>query len=321
MRTINTLFLTGSHFNPDQEELATLAALFPQIQLTSVSMLDYTPQHIQQAQIIVGLPKAQDLKLATNLRWLQTPSSGVGQYVDPTLYAADPILLTNARGTYGKQIADHIIGMIIAFNHNLLRYHDQMKAKLWKRYFPTKDLWESTLLIIGLGDIGNQLAVRAKAHNLRVLAVKRIKTEKPAWVDELGTEDDLEAFLPQADYVALCAASTSQTEHLLDAKRISLLPHGAFVCNIGRGNLIDEEALVEALQSGHIGGAGLDVTTVEPLPFDHVLWTLPNVLITPHASGLSPSDPHQVFSLFLQNLALYLAEKPLINLVDFTRAY
>lgn len=298
-----------------------LASLYPQVQLTSVGMLDYTPEQIQQAEIIVGLPRPENLKLASNLRWLQTPSSGVGQYVGPALYPAGPILLTNARGTYGKQIADHIIGMIIAFNHNLLRYHDQMQAKLWKRYFPAKDLWESTLLIIGLGDIGTQLAIRAKAHGMRVLAVKRTVHEKPSTVDELGNESDLDSFLPQADYVALCAASTDRTEHLLNARRLALLPQGAYVFNVGRGNLIDEEALVEALQSGHVGGAGLDVTLVEPLPSDHVLWTLPNVLITPHASGLSSSDPHQVFSLFLQNLALYLADKPMVNLVDFARSY
>lgn len=321
MRTINTLFLTGSHFCPDEHELATLASLHPQVQLTSVGMKNYEIMHLREAEIIVGLPNPQDLKNASNLRWLQTPSSGVVQYVNEALYAAGPILLTNARGTYGRQIADHIIALIIGYNHNLLRYHDQMKDMLWKRYFPTKDLWDSTLLIIGLGDIGTQLAVRAKAHGLRVLAVKRTKTEKPCCVDELGTEADLDSFLPQADYIALCAASTDQTEHLLDKRRIGLLKRGSYVCNVGRGSLLDQDALVEALQKGHIGGAGLDVTTPEPLPADHILWSLDNVLVTPHASGLSPSDPHQVFSLFLKNLELYLTEKPLLNLVDFTRAY
>ena len=203
----------------------------------------------------------------------------------------------------------------------LFRSHDQMKTRNWKRHFPVKDLWESTLVIVGLGDIGTQLALRAKAHGLRVLAVKRTATEKPPYVDELGTESELDAFLAQADYVALCAASTQQTEHLLDARRISLLPERAYVFNVGRGNLIDQHALAEALQTGRISGAGLDVTTPEPLPVDHILWTLDNVLITPHASGLSPSDPHQVFSLFLKNLDLFLQDKPMINLIDYSRAY
>ncbi|NLE16456.1 MAG: D-2-hydroxyacid dehydrogenase [Spirochaetales bacterium] len=321
MQTINTLFLTGSHFCPDQEEMESLEALYPQIRVTSTSMSNYSLEQLQQAHIIVGLPKPGDLKHAVNLHWLQTPSSGVSQYVDSSLYAGQPILLTNARGTYGRQIADHVIGEIIAFNHNLLRYHEQMKIKLWKRYFPTKDLWESTLLIIGLGDIGTQLALRAKAHGLRVLAIKRTAAPKPSYVDELGTQEDLDSFLMQADYVVLCAASTDQTEHLLDERRIALLPAGSYVFNVGRGNLLDEQALVRALQSGRIKGAGLDVTTIEPLPQDHVLWTLDNVLITPHASGLSPSDPHQVFSLFLKNLDLYLQNKPLINCVDFARTY
>ncbi len=321
MHTINTLFLTGSHFCPDGDEMAALEAGFPQLQVTSVDMHSYTPGHIKQAQIIVGLPKSEDLKHAANLRWLQTPSSGVFQYVDRSLYANEKVLLTNARGTYGKQIADHVIGQMIAFNHHLLRYHDQMKDRRWKRYFPTKDLWESTMLIIGLGDIGTHLALRAKAHGLRVLAVKRTPGEKPAYVDELGTAEDLDRLLPQADYVVLCAASTNQTEQLLDERRIALLPSHAYLFNVGRGNLLDEEALVHALATKRLAGAGLDVANIEPLPADHVLWTLENVLITPHASGLSPSDPHQVFALFVKNLALFLQGKPMINVVDFSRSY
>lgn len=315
------LFLTHTHFHPDQEEMQQLLASYPQIKVTTLRGATYTKEQLEQAHIIVGFPKPEDLIHATSLRWLHTPSAGVTQYADKALYAREDVLLTNSVGTYGKQIADHVIGMIIAFNHNFLTYHKQMEQKLWKNYFPTHDIWESTLLIVGLGDIGTNLAKRAKAHGMRVVAVKRTATEKPAFVDILGTIDELDTLLGQADYLALCPAYTKETEHLIDAKRLSLLKSSAYLINVGRGALVDEEALIEALETKQLAGAGLDVTQLEPLPSESKLWSLDNVFITPHASGLSPSDPHQVFSLFLTNLERYLNGKQMQNIVDFQRNY
>ena len=315
------LFLTHTHFHPDQEEMHCLLSTYPQLKVTTLKGATYTREQLEQAEIIVGFPKPEDLIHATNLRWLHTPSAGVTQYADKSLYSRKDIILTNSVGTYGKQIADHVIGMIIAFNHNFFTYHSQMLQREWKNYFPTHDIWESTLLIVGLGDIGTNLAKRAKAHGMRVVAVKRTATEKPAFVDYLGTIDELDALLGQADYLALCPAYTKETEHLIDARRLSLLKRSAYLINVGRGALVDENALIEALETGMLAGAALDVTQTEPLPPDSKLWSLDNVFITPHASGLSPSDPHQVFSLFQTNLQHYLAGEQMHNMVDFERTY
>ncbi len=315
------LFLTNSHFDPDPDERAALLSEFTDIDLVSVPLADYPPELVERAEIIVGFPKPEDLVRATNLKWLQTPSSGVGQYMDRALFAHEGVILTNAKGTYGPQIADHVLGMIIGFNHNLFLYHDQMKEQKWYRYVPTKDLWQSTIIIIGLGDIGTNLATRAKAHGMRTIAVKRTMAEKPSSVDELYTIDKLDGVLGQGDYVVLCAASTDETEHLIDAKRLSLMKEGSYLINVGRGSLVDEEALIKALESGHLGGAGLDVTATEPLEKESPLWSLPNVLITPHASGLSYSDPHQVFTLFRENMRRLRDGVPLKNHVDFERGY
>ncbi|WP_332448330.1 D-2-hydroxyacid dehydrogenase [Sphaerochaeta sp.] len=321
MNQVNALLLTHSHFCPDQTELALLAKTYPQIQATIVEGAHYSARQLAQAQIIVGFPKPDDLPNAVNLRWLQTPSSGVAQYMDRSLFVRNDFVLTNARGTYGRQIADHVMGLVIAFNHNLLTYHDQMKQKLWKRYFPLKDIWESTLLVIGLGDLGHHIAKRAKEYGMKVLCVKRTLSEKPAYIDILETIDHLDELLEQADYVVLAAASTTDTENMLNKERLMQMKPGSYVINVARGSMIEHQALVEVLANGHLGGAALDVTDPEPLPPDSPLWTFPNVLITPHASGLSHSDPHQVFTLFLENLGHFFGDGILRNQVDFERKY
>ncbi len=321
MKSPAILFLTHSHFHPDDGELQLFHSLYPHLEVTTLKGTTYTSEQLSKAEIIVGFPKPEDLVHATSLRWLHAPSSGVTQYADKALFARKDVLLTNSSGTYGKQIADHIIGMIIAFNHNFFTYHNQMKERVWKNIFPSHDIWESTLLIVGLGDIGTNLAKRAKAHGMRVLAVKRTPSEKPSCVDALKTIDELDSLLGQADYLALCPAYTKETEHLIDARRLSMMKSTAYLINVGRGALVDEQALIEALETKRLAGAGLDVTQIEPLPPTSKLWSLENVFITPHSSGLSPSDPHQVFSLFLNNLRKFLHGEPMQNLVDFQRKY
>lgn len=322
MKNIKTLFLTCSHFNPDESELHRLSDTYQQVQITVTDEKAYTEEQIAEAEIIVGFPKPEDLCKATRLRWLQTPSAGVEPYIDRSLYhAPDNVVLTNAVGTYGRQIADHVMGMIIGENHYLFTYHDQMKRGEWNRFFPDHDLWESTILIIGFGDIGRNLAKRAKAHEMQVLVVKRTPIETPSSVDELHTPDALDSLIARADYIVICAASTPDTENIMHADRIANMKRGAFLINVARGSLVDQDALIEALEAGRIAGAGLDVTDPEPLPPESRLWSLPNVLITPHASGLSHSDPHQVFSIFLENLGHYLGEGNFRNRVDFKRGY
>lgn len=321
MEQIETLLLNCSHFRPDTRELAKLRSTYPQLNVTVAEETSYTAEQLAQAEIVVGFPKAGDLPKAERLRWLQTPSAGVGAYVDKAIYKHPDILLTSAVGTYGKQIADHVLAMIIGFNHCLFTYHDQMKEKRWERYFPTSDLWESTILLIGFGDIGKNLAFRAKAHGMHVIAIKRTMAEKPDYVDELYMTNELDAVLPKADYVVVCTASTPLTENILDARRIGLMKRGAYLVNVARGSLVDQTAMIAALESGHLSGAGLDVTEPEPLPPESKLWELPNVLITPHASGLSPSDPHQVFNIFFENLEHYFGDKRMKNLIDFERKY
>ena len=319
---MNILFLTGSQFNPSAEELARLKQHYPDLHITTQPMNGYDPTYLREAQIIVGTPKPEDLHLATNLKWLQTQSAGVDRVADRNLFANDDVIVTSASGTYGRQIADHVMGMILGFNHNLFTYHDQMKDRKWKGYAKGEDLWNQTMLIIGFGDLGKNIAQKAHAFGIHTVVFKRTVSEKPEYVDELYSIEELDKHLNRADYITVAPAATAQTIAILNRDRLFAIKKGAYVLNVSRGTLIDENALIEALESGHLGGAGLDVTAVEPLDASSKLWELENVLITPHVSGSSPKTPHTVFELFFENLGSYLNDKSQMkNKVDFTRGY
>ncbi len=156
---------------------------------------------------------------------------------------------------------------------------------------------------------------------MHVIVVTRTKRENETNVDEFFTTDQLDDVIHRANYLVLSSASTSETEQIIDKKRIQSLPQNAYIINIARGNLIDEKALVEALQHGHLSGASLDVTEKEPLDEKSPLWELENVLITPHCSGLSKDVPSLVFDLFYSNLSSFLKKEEMKNVVDFDKSY
>lgn len=318
---MEALLLTGTHFNPTQEELERLYKNFPDIKVQIKGQKEYTEEDIQRAHIIVGFPNPHLLKEAHNLKWLQTPSAGIQRYSDKTLFASPDIILTNASGTYGKQISDHVIGSIIAHNHNFFTYKEQMKEKLWKEYIPTSNIWESTILIFGYGDIGKNIAKKAKALDMHVIVVTHTQREKNQYVDEFYTTEKLATVIHRANYLVLSSASTSETVNIINEQRIASLPQNAYIINIARGNLIDEKALIASIHNGHLSGASLDVTDKEPLDTHSPLWSYENVLITPHSSGLSKDVPSLVFSLFYSNLQAFVKKEKMVNVVDFERRY
>jgi phosphoglycerate dehydrogenase-like enzyme len=175
--------------------------------------------------------------------------------------------------------------------------------------------------VIGLGSIGTEVARRSAALGATVLAVRRRPSETPPFVTELAGEDGIDRLLPRCDYVVLALPATRRTQRVLSAERLGLMKRGSFVVNIGRGALIDQDALIAALADGRLGGAGLDVSTPEPLPADSPLWQMPNVIITPHASGSSPTNDDRRFEIFAANLRRFAAGEPLENLVDFDEGY
>jgi phosphoglycerate dehydrogenase-like enzyme len=320
-RKIEILILTNSIFPLSGEDRERILRIAPEAALTVVKKEEVTPEQLGKAEIIFGWPEQEHLRTATNLRWLQLPSAGADSYMDREVYHHQDILLTNSSGVFGLPIAEHVFAMILAYNRNLTEYAWQQKESKWKGIRRTKDFYGSTIGIIGMGDIGTEVAKRAKALGAKVLGVKRTLSAAPEYVDRIYTTEALDEVLEQSDYVVLAVPGTKKTTGLITEERLRKMKPDAFLVNIGRGTLVDQEALIRALREGWIGGAGLDVTTPEPLPQDSPLWELSNVIITPHASGSSPSNDIRRMGIFLRNLERYLSGQTLENLVNFEEGY
>lgn len=279
-------------------------------------------QLVDDADVVFGMPSRERIEAAPRLRWLQTHFAGVDMYTMPTPVQRENFVLTNARGVYGIAGAEHVIGWMLMFNRGLIDFYRFQQQRQWNRRLElARKLWGQTLGIVGLGDIGSALAVRAKAFGMRVLAIRRHPAPAPELADEVWGMDRLADLLAQSDHVALTVPLTPETRGMIDRSMLARMKPTAYLYNIGRGPLVDEDALVEALEKGTIAGAGLDVFNIEPLPEDHPLWRAPNVLITPHLGADSPTDADDAARIFADNLARFRAGEPLRNVVDLARGY
>lgn len=276
------------------------------------------------ADMIVGDPAAEDLRCCRQLKWMQTSWAGVDGYLADGIFPENA-MLCNMTGGYGPIIAEHQMGMILALCRRLPEYQRQQKAHDWKILLYEKPLEDAAVLIVGAGDIGTQLAKRLRPTVKRIVGVRRIVRAYPECYDEMITLEELDAYLPQADVVACSLPATSKTGGLFDKRRLLLMKPDAILTNVGRGSLIRLDELYEVLESGHLWGVGLDVTSPEPLPPEHPLWNQPRVILTPHVSGNSyaPGSPteRRIHGFMLENLRRYLDGEICLNQVDFTTGY
>jgi phosphoglycerate dehydrogenase-like enzyme len=315
------IVLTNEIFSLPQGAEAEIREIAPEIELDIVeSSFDYS-ELIKEAEIVFGWPKTDLVKKANNLKWLHLPSAGVDRYANKEIYQNQDIVLTNSSGVYGKPIAEHVFAMIMAHNRNLIDYAYNKKEKKWQRKNEIKDFFNSTVGILGLGDIGSTIAKRAKAWGANVLALKRTMTELPDYVDQIYLNQDLDELLKISDYIILTLPGTPATEGIIGRNELKMMKDSAFIVNIGRGSLINQEVLIEALKEEWIAGAGLDVTEPEPLPEKSTLWELDNVILTPHTSGFSPTNDQRRFEIFKDNLKYYVNNESLLNKVDFKLKY
>lgn len=320
-RQVNILIIEAKFFSVNDELKKIVQDTVKEAVITVVPQKDVTDEMMSEAEIIFGWPSHDGLKKAKNLKMVTLPSAGVDGYTDKNLYLNKDILLTNSSGVYGLPIAEHVFAMILSYNRNLQEYACLKKEKTWNNTLKTRDFNGSTVGIIGFGDIGKEVAIRAKAWGARVLAVKRKPSEKPDYVDHLYLTEEMDEVLKQSDYVVLSLPSTEKTKGIISRERINRMKPDAFLVNVGRGNLVDQEALIEALKENRIGGAGLDVMTPEPLPADSPLWELPNVIITQHSSGSSAGNDIRRIKIFADNVRRYLNGEDLMNVVDFSEGY
>lgn len=270
--------------------------------------------------IIFGGPPIDFVLRQKRLRWVQTASAGVDALVLSGAFPKD-VLLTSGTGVYGAAGGEHLLAMMLHFARGFHFYLKNQREGAWVReYAYARLLQGKTLVLLGLGDIGRHVVERARPFGMRILGVKRSPGAAPG-VDRVYTTDQLDEVLPLADHLAITLPLTQETRGLIDRRRLSLLPQGAYIYNIGRGAVIDEEALLDALQSGHLGGAGLDVFTEEPLREGHPFWSMENVLITPHMGANTPWDHDVAAEIFMENLRRFVAGEPLRNRVDLEKGY
>ena len=274
-------------------------------------------------EVIFGHAAPHLLKGGKNLRWLCSDFAGVEKYLDDSIWPHPDCLLSNASGAYGPAISEHIVMVLLMLLRRMPEYLADGGQRLWRQHFPIRSITGSHVVMLGTGDIGSNVARRLKALGATVTGVCRSgRSDEPAFETVLPVSR-LEEVLPRADALVMAMPATAETQGILSRERIALLPERAFVVNVGRGSAIDQEALVEALQSRRIAGAALDVMVPEPLPVDHPLWECPNTIITPHVSGnmaLGLTCDLDV-EMFLADLRRYVAGQPLKNLVDRTRGY
>ena len=303
-------------------EIHKLENSFPTFCFTYSKEKEVTQAMIDDCDIVVGNPgKHVDLN-RTNLKAVLLNSAGSDYYIQPGILNKQT-RLANASGSYGKAIAEHTIGMILTLNKNFKSYHDFMHQHLWQGVKGGKEIYHSTIIIVGLGDLGYELAKRLKAFDCKIIGVKRTLSPIPQDVDELYTIDQLDQILPQGDFVISCLPQSKATIGLFNKERLNLMKDDAMLVNVGRGSAINTADLKEVLKAGHLYGAALDVIDPEPFNSDDDLWDLNNVFITPHVSGGFEWDSVREYftDLTIRNINHLINNEALENEVDFITGY
>jgi phosphoglycerate dehydrogenase-like enzyme len=296
-----------------------LAETIPEVRVVIAEDQPTAEREIVDAEAAFGRLPRELLAKARRLRWLQAPQiAPPAGYYYPELID-HPLTVTNFREIFNDHISAHIMAFVLAFARGLQVYIPQQLRREWKRVGENRGvvhLPEAAALIVGLGGIGTETARLAAAFGMTVLATDARRSAPPAGVSELHGPDALDALLPRADFVILTVPHTPATEGLMHRARFQRMKRSAYFINIGRGMTTKLDDLVAALNAGEIAGAALDVYEQEPLPTDHPLWTMPNVLMTPHTAGHGPYLDDRRYQIMIDNCRAFLAGKPLRNVVD-----
>lgn len=315
---------------PFRQVIAADAELFGRIQLKCAAPAQFA-EVIKKAEVVVCSGLTSELLNETQkLKWVSFWHAGLEKKLTPELLRGN-ILITNASGVHGPNIAEHVLAMMLMFTRRMPFY---FKAQLEGRWahaddeLPTDgnigELTGKTLGIIGLGRIGEALAARAKSFGMKIIAVKRdarSRHDPRVAVDALYSLAELPVVLEQSDHIAICLPLTMETEHLFNRETLGLISPNAFLYNISRGSIIEQTALIEALEAKEIKGAGLDVFEDEPPAADSPLWHLDNVILTPHVAGFTPYYFERAAKIFVADLKRYVSGQPLGNLYVRERGY
>lgn len=269
-------------------------------------------QRLSQAQVIIGWPKAEWL-VTSSVEFCQTPSAGYEAYIGKGLHNKPNFVLCHSTGVLGVTLAEHVIALMMALTRRIPQHVADMRERLWQRRPPYREVTGATMCIVGLGDSGTELARRCVGLGMTVIGVRRQADRPHAYASRVYGLADLKTAVALAEHVVLCLPTTPETQGCFSADVLAAMQPGAFFYNIARGSLVDQAELYRRLASGALAGAGLDVFETEPLPPDSPLWTLDNVIITPHAAGRSTHEFDRFCELCLTNLANYRSGLPLVG--------
>jgi phosphoglycerate dehydrogenase-like enzyme len=299
-----------------------LMSVAPGSNFIFTSAKEVNRETLEDAHIIIGNPPLDMVKGCKNLKWLQLDSAGADLFVKEGVLPRG-VKLTNSTGAYGLAISEHMIGVLLSIYKKLYLYRDNQNNNIWKNEGEVKSIYGCTALVIGLGDIGGDFAKRIKALGGYTIGVRRSDTNKPEYLDELYLMDKIDEILPKADVVALSLPETKETYKLFSKEKISKMKEDSVLINVGRGTAIDTEALCDALESGKLLGAALDVTDPEPLPKDHRIWEIKNAIITPHVSGNYnlKETHHRIVKIAVNNLERFIKGEELRNVVNLSTGY
>ncbi len=321
----------------DEQRLAKIEQTAGKMTVVNVGDEASAVREIADADAQFGKLSSAMLAAARKLRWVQSPTASLEHYVFPEL-VEHSVTLTNMRGLFSDVIADHVFGYVLCFARNLHLYIRQQNDAHWepiggegaRSTFAAGPgtvsvidrahihLTDCTLGIVGLGSIGSEIARRGTAFGMRVLAVDPVRTEAPAGVEALWNVDRLPGLLAESDFVVIAAPHTPATVKMFRCGQFQQMKPTAYLINIGRGVIVDLADLVDALNAKEIAGAALDVFEVEPLPGDHPLWSMPNVIITPHVAAASVHIAERHLAVLLDNIRRFVSGQPLKNVVDKT---
>ncbi|MFD2416407.1 D-2-hydroxyacid dehydrogenase [Amycolatopsis pigmentata] len=310
---------------PPQDEVARLWAPRLAKEVPGVNVIVAADEDEASAVLKNGVRAAYGtltprlIEAATGLEWLQAPMAAPpAGYYFPEL-TAHPVVVTNMRDTYTDHVSTHAVALLLSLARNLPYYLRKQIDRSWapdKREETILHLPEATVLIVGLGALGEYIARLLRPLGCRIVGTDARREEKPDPVDEMGRPEDLDAYLTEADAVLLTVPHTPETYKLIDERRLGLMKPSALLVNIGRGAVVDIDALATALRDGVIRAAAIDVVPEEPLPADHPLWSEPRAIVTPHVAAVGPHKEERRFTVLRENAERFLSGRDLFNVVD-----
>ena len=314
-----TIKVVNAIFQDEEDYISDLTSSFPEAEIVNASTTEEQLHHIRDADVFHGFLDAELYAAAERLKWYQIAAAGIDGIVRIPGFVESDVVLTNTKGPHVDSMANHAIGMMLILAHKWQEFFRDAAERRWDPWnyvWQYRDLRDSTMGILALGDVGAAIARRAHGFGMNVCAVD--KHPKPAIpeVESIWGLERLDEMLSIASWFVIAAPLTPQSRGLIDRRRIDLLPEGAHVIIVSRGGIADQSALTQALRSGRLAGAGIDTFEDEPLAPDHPLWSMPNVVISPHVAGVARATRDGIKASFKENLRRYLAGEDFLYVCD-----